>query len=455
MSTLDVRRLFDRGEKPLRTLTERTRKRRQVERPVGSGSTTPGQLRIVRRVLVLVLLVAGFVGSYSATVYTDATREIADRVGPLSTDATELYRSLADADATVAEEFLSGGADPAAVRARYVENITRAEAILGRAATQAGDDSVATDRIADISTQLPTYTGLVEQARANNRQGLPVGVAYLRAVSKLMQSTILPAAEQLQRGEAKRLDNEYERAGSIPVLALLLCAISLAGLVWAQVMLFRRTKRVFNVGLLASTLAVLGALAWWTVANTYYHSYLGNSQRHSQSVTDALGLAQIAALQARTSESFTLVARDGGATGERNFSAQKQHLARADGAGGALGAARTLASDDEGRMLVETALVETGTYLAAYEKVRELNVAGKHAEAVASAVGPDAPSAAAFGKLDTALAEAVKYERAEFTDDLNQARRWLVGLLIGTVLLGLTAVLGVVWGIRQRLKEYP
>ncbi|MGH3938276.1 MAG: hypothetical protein ACRDTG_06515 [Pseudonocardiaceae bacterium] len=425
------------------------------QRLIGGGGTTPGKFRIVRRALVLVLLVTGAVGSYSATVYTGATREIADRVGPLSTDATELYRSLADADATVAREFLSSGAEPATIRTRYVENIAGAEAILGRAAKQTGNDSVATDRIADISAQLPTYTGLVEQARANNRQGLPVGVAYLRAVSNLMQSTILPAAEQLQRGQAKRLDKEYERAGTVPVLALLLCVTSLVGLVWAQVVLFRRTKRVFNVGLLASTLAVFGALAWWIVASAYYHSYLENSQRHSQSVTDALGPAQIAALQARTNESLTLVARDGGATGEKNFSAQAQHLARDDGAGGALGAARMLASDDEGRMLVETALVETRVYLKAYEHVRQLDLDGRHTEAVAAAVGADAPSAAAFGKLDAALGEAVKYERAQFIDDLTRARSWLEGLLVGTALLALAAVLGAVWGIGQRLKEYP
>jgi hypothetical protein len=38
-------------------------------------------------------------------------------------------------------------------------------------------------RIADITTELPIYTGLVERARVNNRQGLVVGVAYLRRAS--------------------------------------------------------------------------------------------------------------------------------------------------------------------------------------------------------------------------------------------------------------------------------
>ncbi|MGH4022139.1 MAG: hypothetical protein ACRDT0_23480, partial [Pseudonocardiaceae bacterium] len=428
---------------------------RWLEWPVGGWSTTPGKFRVARAALVLAVLVSGAAGGYAANVHTEAAREIAVRAGPLSAVATELYRSLADADATAMSGFLSAGVAPTVFRDEYDEDIAQAAAGLASAATQNGEQGVTANRIADIGAQLPVYTGLVEQARANNRQGLPVGVAYLRAASELMRSTVLPEAEALQRSEAQRLDDEYERAGSMPVVALLLCAASLAGLIWAQVFLYRRTRRVFNVGLVVSTMAVVGTLLWWTVAGTIYYGYLEGSRRHSQSVTDALGPAQIAALQARAGESLTLVASDGGSAGEQDFSARVQRLARNDGAGGALGAARRLASDDRGRVLVEAAIVEARAYVGAHEQVRRLDERGRYAEAVASAVGAETMSAAAFRRLDAALAAAVEHERAEFTGDIGRAGGWLAGTVVGTVLLALAAALGVVWGIGQRLKEYP
>ncbi|MGH3978291.1 MAG: hypothetical protein ACRDRZ_04715, partial [Pseudonocardiaceae bacterium] len=124
-------------------------------------------------------------------------------------------------------------------------------------------------------------------------------------------------------------------------------------------------------------------------------------------------------------------------------------------AGGALGAARRLASDDRGRVLVEAAIVEARAYVGAHEQVRRLDERGRYAEAVASAVGAETMSAAAFRRLDAALAAAVEHERAEFTGDIGRAGGWLAGTVVGTVLLALAAALGVVWGIGQRLKEYP
>jgi hypothetical protein len=48
-----------------------------------------------------------------------------------------------------------------------------------------------------LSTDLPVYTGEIETARADNRIGYPVGAAYLREATTLMNSSLLPAAENL------------------------------------------------------------------------------------------------------------------------------------------------------------------------------------------------------------------------------------------------------------------
>jgi len=407
-------------------------------------------------VLVLGVLLSGGVGAYAADVRADATRDIAERIEPLNADVTTLYRSLAAADATVTSGFLSGSLEPSEVRARYDGQVAEATSRLAQAGAQAGEDLVTADRIADIAAQLPVYTGLIERARANNRQGLPLGVAYLRRASELMQSSILPEAEELQGRQAARLDEAYRRAGSPPVLALAACAVSLAGLIGAQLFLFQRTHRIFNIGLVTATGTVLVSLLWWTVTGVTSAGYLQSSRGHSQSVSDALGPAQIAALQARATESLSLVARNGAAT-ENDFDAQLQLLARDEGAGGALGAAQRFATEEntnqEGEELVETAIGAALGYQEAHkEVVRRLGEGGEYRQAVDATLRGD--PASTFDRLGSALAAAVDHERAEFKGDIARAQRWPTGLAVGTGGLALAAAVGVALGIRRRLEEY-
>jgi hypothetical protein len=384
----------------------------------------------------------------------NTTVDIAEHIEPLNHNVTTLYRSLADADATVAAGYLSGGVEPTEMQIRYGRDIVAATTNLAQAGTQTGGELVTGKQIADITTELPIYTGLVERARVNNRQALAVGVAYLRRASDQMQDSILPAAAELQRRQAARLDDAYHRVGSVLYIALAACLVSLAGLIWAQVFLFQRTHRVFNVGLVAASVAVLAGLVWWTVAGMVSANSLARALGHSRSVSDALAPAQIAALQARAVESLELVTRTAGPN-EPDFDAEMQLLDRDNGAGGALGAARQFATDQQGEALVQAALADARDYAAAHREVRRLDDAGDYPKAVAAAVQTNqAGAAAAFDRLDLALTAAVGHEREVFTSEIGRAHRSLTGLSIGTGVLTLVAVVGVALGVRQRLEEY-
>jgi hypothetical protein len=414
----------------------------------------PGKLRVAQVVLVMGVALAGVVAVYAAIAQVNTTVDIAEHIEPLNHNVTTLYRSLADADATVAAGYLSGGVEPTEMQIRYGRDIVAATTNLAQAGTQTGGELVTGKRIADITTELPIYTGLVERARVNNRQGLAVGVAYLRRASDQMQDSILPAAEELQRRQAARLDDAYHRVGSVLYIALAACLVSLAGLIWAQVFLFQRTHRVFNVGLVAASVAVLAGLVWWTVAGMVSANSLARALGHSRSVSDALAPAQIAALRARAVESLELVTRTAGPN-EPDFDAEMQLLDRDNGAGGALGAARQFATDQQGEALVQAALADARDYAVAHREVRRLDDAGDYPKAVAAAVQTNqAGAAAAFDRLDLALTAAVGHEREVFTSEIGRAHRSLTGLSIGTGVLTFVAVVGVALGVRQRLEEY-
>lgn len=416
------------------------RRRRRLE-------TTTEKLRLLQIVLMVACVVCGAVAAASVQLRITATKEIEQRTEPLSADAVDVYRALADADAAVAQQFLAG-TDSLALIARYETDIRKAATSLTRAGTLSGRNSLTADRITDIAVQLPMYTGLVE--RALRELDPRLRITRLKEASALMQSTILRRAEAFQRTESQRLDSQYRRAGALPVLAVAAGSTSLVALLIAQVILTRRTRRLVNVGVLAAVAVVVGLGSWWALALSASDDHLADSRQHSQSVSDALGLAQIAARQARASEILALVA-DEPDTYKGDYSARMMRLSRADGAGGALGAAGRLIPDRAGRERVADTVADARAWLLTHDRLYELHKTGRYQAAVALAMGPAEEASAA---IDNRLAEAVDIERRAFGADVRQAEDALTGLVPGTIALMFLAAGAAALGIGERLKEY-
>ena len=164
--------------------------------------------------LVSILVVAGAVCFGAIATGAEQARERAAKAArsqtePLLVQAKNLYTSLSDANATMATGLLSGGVETAANRNRYLGDLAVASAALSALTREAGTAGNASEQLATIANQLPTYSGLIETARANNRLGFPIGAAYVRAAALLMTSHMLPAADHLYTTEAERLDEDY------------------------------------------------------------------------------------------------------------------------------------------------------------------------------------------------------------------------------------------------------
>ncbi len=418
--------------------------RRLAARALAVRATTPGRLRATRAMAVLLILLTGGLGAYGGAVRGDATRDIATRGEPVSSDVMDAYRQLADADVMAAAGFLPGS-PAAATRDRYEADIERAATSLALAAGRSGGQPLARDRVSDISGALSRYTGLVASAQA--------GGSEFEEASALMQSTLLRRAEALQRDQAGQLASQYDRAAGLPVVALGFGLVTMAVLLVVQVRLFRTTRRILNVGLVTATVAIVGLTLWWALAFSVSGEHLASARRHSRSATEALGQAQIATRQARASEILALLVVEPRRVSfhEEQFSARTQRLARDDGAGGALGAARQLSSSSEGPALVEAAITQAQTWITAHDQARQLRSDGRRDQAVATAVGP---AAAAFDQLDTTLAAAVAAEQAALRHDVDRSRGALRAAMAGTVLLALAAATCAARGIGKRMEDY-
>lgn len=420
-----------------------------------AAATPPGRLRALGAVLALLVVLFGAATSLEVAGRSDAADDVVGRSQPLSADAAHIYRSLADADTAAASGFLAGAQEPAGVRERYERDIATAARLLVEAAASTDGSAASTAEITVLNEQLPRYTGLVERARAANRQGLPLGGAYLRYANQRMTAQLLPAAERLYEAETARLAEDEADARAWPALSLAVGVVALAALAWAQWRDFRRTNRLVNPGLLAATAATAAVLLWLAGAHTMARSGLDDARARGQNSLKVLNEARIGSLKARANENLTLVAR--GAVLTDDGKSDKYAAGYGEAMAGldrALAQARRLADDPAGEDPVRDAAGWAGEWRERHAGVRRTDEAGDYEGALRQVIGGEASTGAAFDRVDAALRKALDHEQDEFTRAAGRARDALTGLPAGAAALAVLGTVGVVTGVNRRLAEY-
>lgn len=422
--------------------------------PARTGWSTPTRLTVLAVAAIALSLLAGVLNLTGTQSRTQALDELANSSGPLSAAAQDLFRSLSDADATATNAFLAGGLEPSATRQRYELDIAQASRALATAVAARDPSDLASPGhpLVILSTQLPVYTGLVETARADNRQGLPLGAAYQREASNLMRSQLLPAAQALYQSEAARLAADQDQAGSWPILEILLGIALIVVLFVGQRYLVRRTNRVFNVGLLLATVAAAISLLWVLISGVVAISAVSASQNDGSAQVDALSQARVVVLKARADETLTLVARGAGGTYETDFKGLTKTLTDDRGL---LGAASSAATDPQVKHDLRVAISSATAWLGAHKQIRAADDAGNYGLAVQVAIGSGPGSAGNyFDHLDSALQDAITRTRGSFRADIANAQGGMGGAAAGVAVLALVAAAGSAYGSWQRLKEY-
>jgi hypothetical protein len=418
--------------------------RRVVSTLLPRLESTPGRLRLLRAVLVGLGVLLAVMSAVSVAFAIKGTHTVARSTEPLLVNAESIYSSLADADTTAAQAFLSGGLEPAAQTQRYTADISRVGDQLAQAASRVGQSGPAADAVGTLASQLPVYAGLVQSARANNRQGLPVGASYLGQASRLARGSLLPAADQLFTVEQRQLRSGYAaaRAGTWLAWTTISGVALLVSLLITQAFLTRRTRRLFNVHLVVATVIVAVLAAVMTGILLTQHHRLNTAERHGSTPVAAAARARITALVQRGDESLTLVSRGTSASYEKDFIAAQFSLMGDQTHPGLLPTGSTARA-------LELA------YLAKHAQVRKLDDGGNYKAAVTLATSTNPGSAAsAFAALDDTLTATISADQSRFTSSAGHAG---TGLAVLVVLAPLFAVLiGVlsILGLRARLEEY-
>ncbi|GAA2663122.1 hypothetical protein [Streptomyces vastus] len=443
---------------PAPTPPRRTAWAEGIDQLRAAATTEPGRLRIIGAVLALLLMVFGAMTAWQMTERSAAADDVLNSSQPLSADAALIYRSLATANTAASSGFLAGGQETAESRQEYEQGISTAADRLVNAAANSEPGSKSAETITRLNKRLPEYKGLIERARSNNRQGYPLGGAYLRYANAKMQ-VMLKDAEDLYKMENQRLRSDYDAATPYPWIAIGAGVVAIGGLVWAQRRNFQRTNRVLNHGMVTATAASTVVLLWLVVGHSFAKAGLNDSYDHGVRSLNVLNDARIASLKARGNETLTLVSR-GAETkevdGEVVDAYDNDYQAQMKDLSAKLAAAENLADDSAGESPVKGATANMQVWQDRHKEARKADDSGDYQGALDKVVGSkdDKPTGECFDNVDKDLDKALHHEQGEFEVAAADGKGAMTGLPVGAAVLAVLGASGAVLGIGRRLSEY-
>jgi hypothetical protein len=394
-------------------------------------ATTPGRLVLTSVLVVIGAVVFGIVATGAEQSRERAVRAARTATEPLLVQSVNLYTALSDANATVATGLLRGGLEPTSSQVRYSQDLQRATSAL-TALTRGAATAEAQAALGTIADELPTYTGYVEAARANNRQGFPIGAAYLRQADALLKTSMLPAADRVYAAEAERLNNDYQTGTDSASLVALVAAIAaaLVLLLLAQRYVTRISHRIFNVPMLIATVALAIVSVWALVGLTNEQNSLTSAQRNGSDSVEALSATDVLLSRAQRDLSLTLVNRGTDVVDPLDFTTVTQVLTTSP-----------IAAPLRNRLV---------SYRAAADRIQQLERQGQ----LETAIHQLPPVATTSEELSGDLGGQITGANARFTHSAGDAASALSGLGLAIPLVTvLVAVLSLL-GLRQRINEY-
>lgn len=424
--------------------------------------TSVGRLRSIAVVLVAGAVVFGVLATDAARTRSAAADHVEAQIGPLFA-AASLSGTLSEADATAATTFLVGGLQRADLPRHYRARMRDASLLIVDLARRLERAPQHDGPLRTISRGLPAYSGDVDAARTNNRQGFPVGAAYLRRASRLMRTHMLPAADGIYGHQARSLYTRLREgtSGTALVAVLVPGGVLLGLLVAAQIYVARLSRRIFNLPMLTATVLLVGVLVWTTANFLIAHGRLVETQRSGSDASLVLTSARNLALRARAQQSLALGARDATArdTGFDEFEAIARRLGTGESrsafeSDGLLAFAARIARRSGSSDGVDTMYASYRDFRRVHDRVRVLEENGDISAAVKLAVSPNGDGTRAFDALNSGLRAELATARRSFARAAADARGALRDLEPGIPLLTVAVTLLTLAGLRQRLEDY-
>ena len=399
---------------------------------------TPGRIRAL---LILTAVMTVLFGLAAAQGFneSDGALQRADENTAQLVRIQSIHTNLVSANADATNAFLVGGLEPPAQRDHFVASLAAASKLIAEAATAQPADQQA---LGALNATLLSYQGLIEQARANNRQGLPIGSQYLKDANATLQNDSLPLVTALVKANESRVSTEFSGAGKGNLWLIVGGVLTLAVLGFALWWLAQRTHRYLNLPIAAAAVLVLLTVVVGGTALSSASSKAQETRGNAYADTLALSRARIAAYDAKSNESLTLIARGSGDAFNKAW----------DGSAAAV---------DEQLAIVDVTAPKLQGLWNGYKSIHKV-IRTKDAQqgdwdgAVAVAVGKTPPQNAVttFTTFDQSSAASLQQTSDATRSELSDARGSLPPIGWLGLPIGIAAALLAAWGMSQRLGEY-
>ena len=383
------------------------------------------QVVITAAVIVWALVTAALLGNSF-----DKTRAGAANTAQL-TRIHAMESSLFQADAIATNAFLVGGLEPADQRMNYDAALDEVSRLIVASAEAQPADSAA---LAELNRQVLGYAEQMQQARANNRQGLPVGAQDLREASDDLRTDTLNVLTALVTANEQRATAAF--SGHFWVLALLPGMALLLLLGWFNQRLAAIFRRRINVGLAvgAAVVAVMTAVAAVVLGSLAANA--DELRSGDYQAASSISAARTAANDAKAHESLRLIARGSGAEFEEKWGA----------------AAATVAQNIEGRADLVSRWRD---YTEGHARIVAADEAGEWEEAVLLATSRDAGTVTAhFIDFDAEAEAQIGLASKGLSGTLRVGSWQAAGAALATILAMVIAVAAVSRGITVRRREF-
>lgn len=396
-------------------------------------SGSPGHLRLIAIGAVACMIVSALLGAWALQIRSSAL----DRAASTSEHLLllqEVQIELVQADADATNAFLAGGLEPQGQREDYIDALAQASEGLATAARNSAADAEA---LGAANSALTRYAGYIASARANNRQGLPVGANYLKVASALLRSDVIPQLEARAEADSAAQADAFSEAGNARWILLLAAVIGLGGPVYAQVLLTRRSHRYVNLPAATATVVLAVLLAGSAAVMVAAQHEAGDVRDGTLDQAVALSASRVDAFDAKSAESLTLVSQGSATEEDTDWSTAYQD-----------------AVDELGSIDAAAASALTG-YGDVHQQINEKDLDGDWEAAVDLAVATgDGSGNALFNQYAALTEDALSAAADEAGDRLAAAGDLLLPTGVLLLVVGLLCAAGAWWGVSLRLDEY-
>lgn len=452
----------------------------------GVELTTPTVMRLLETASVLAVLVFLVVTTIAFANARNTFAVAGERTAAGAREALSLERHLSDMDATLANTLVVADRDDLDLAKKEVLDQYRNgtpeafSSIVGATRSlEDGAEAQSSELVTEIITKLPEYQGHADKAvllQSLDRDD-DARVEY-RYATNVMQTALLPAARRLGDERVRRLEIAYEQQreqiSTVADLVTAVVVVCFATLLVSQLFLFRRTRRVVNLGLAGATLLlVTGAgLAGLGLSNASADLKVAKTDAFDSAT--ALRRAEGALHELRADQSRWMFDRENATVVERHFIVQSERLLRVKDGGSTItsywGVTKTVADKPE---LLSTDRRYEGHLTEAYrgtdfssegEDLR--NVLSRYeryhatlgklrdtfpndAEVIREVVGSQA-----IGDLDSAIEEALRTNDQAFTEAIQRGSTSSTVWLILLPMLSAGCIALIIAGFRPRIADY-